>query len=69
MGASTARTAGYEVGTKVFVWPFLDDPSQRITLNIVGLAEPINPAEVYWMGRPNQFSVYAVGEVNVPPTT
>ena len=67
VGASTARTAGYEVGTKVFVWPFPGDPSERIVLNITGLAEPIDPSEVYWMGPPNYFSVYAVADVNVAP--
>jgi MFS family permease len=51
-----------EVGSQVFILPFQSDPSERITLNIVGLVEPIDPDEEYWMGGPVYFSVQSYAE-------
>ncbi len=70
MGARAARTTGLGLGSQVYIWPFQSNSTplsrsptvERITLNIVGLAEPNDPNEEYWMGAPNQFTVQPVGE-------
>ena len=66
MGARAARTLGIQLGSQVYVWPFQGfsrgSSIERIALNIVGLAEPNDPSEEYWMGALNQFSVQVVGE-------
>ncbi len=67
VGRRVARDMGYKVGTKLFITPFRTSPEERIILNIVGIADPIDPRGEYWMGAPNQFSVQTVGEMLVVP--
>ncbi len=67
VGRRVAKDMGYEVGTKLFITPFRAAPEKRIILNIVGVADPIDPREEYWLGAPNQFSVQTVGEMLVVP--
>ena len=67
VGRRVANDMGYEVGTRLFITPFRTAPEERIILNIVGIADPIDPREEYWMGYPNQFSVQTVGEILVVP--
>jgi hypothetical protein len=62
VGKRAASTMGIELGSQVFIIPFQSDPSERITLNIVGLVEPVNPDEEYWMGSPVYFSVQSYDE-------
>ena len=67
IGVRTSRTLGLQVGSQVFIWPFQATSDDRITLNIVGLAEPNDSSEEFWMGNPAHFSVQVVGEhVEVP---
>ncbi len=67
VGRRVANDMGYEVGSRLFITPFRTDPEQRIILNIVGIADPIDPREEYWLGVPNQFSVQTYGEILVVP--
>ena len=67
VGRRVANDMGYEVGTRLFITPFRTAPEERIILNIVGIADPIDPREEYWLGYPNQFSVQTVGEILVVP--
>ena len=67
LGSRAARDMGYRVGDRLFVTPFRAAPEQRIVLNLVGVAEPVNPRDEYWMGYPNQFSIQTVGETLVVP--
>ena len=67
VGRRLARDMGYEIGSKLFITPFRTAPEQRIILDIVGIADPIDPREEYWMGVPNQFSVQTYGEILVVP--
>ena len=67
LGSRAARDLGYEVGDRLFVTPSRAAPEERIALNIVGVAEPVNPRDEYWMGYPNQFSIQTVGETLVVP--
>jgi hypothetical protein len=62
VGKQAATTMGIEVGSPVFIIPYQSDPSERITLNIVGLAEPIDPDEEYWMGSPVYFNIQSYAE-------
>ena len=63
VGAQTARRMGFSVGSQVYLIPFRTDSSQRIAITIVGLAEPIDPREEYWMGVPSvHFSVLDPGQ-------
>ena len=62
IGVRTSQTLGLQVGSQVFIWPFQTASNERITLNIVGLAEPNDSNEEYWMGAPTQFSPQVVGE-------
>jgi putative ABC transport system permease protein len=67
IGVRTSRTLGLQVGSQVFIWPFQKASDDRITLNIVGMAEPNDSSEEFWMGNPAHFSVQVVGEqVEVP---
>ncbi len=57
VGERTAATMALEVGDQVFLFPFRADLSQRITLNITGIAIPTDPFEEYWLGVPFYFSL------------
>jgi hypothetical protein len=67
IGDRVANDMGYEVGTRVYITPFRAAPEQRIVLNVVGVATPINPREEYWLGLPHQFAPQTVGEILVIP--
>ncbi len=38
------------IGSQIHIFPFRTDPSERITLTVTGLAEPLDTREDYWMG-------------------
>jgi ABC-type lipoprotein release transport system permease subunit len=57
VGERAAAPMGIKVGSPVFILPFREDPSERIVINVVGLVEPIDPDEEYWMGTPSYFTI------------
>ena len=67
VGQRVANDMGYAPGDRLYITPFRGAPAERITLNIVGIAEPVNPRDEYWLGYPNQFSVQTVGDALVVP--
>ena len=67
VGRRVANSMGYEVGSRIYITPFRAAPEERIILNIVGVAAPLDPSDDYWMGFPNQFSIQTVGEIMVIP--
>ena len=68
VGRKTASSMGFKVGSQVYLFPFRDDPSEHIALNVVGIAEPEDPREEYWMGGSSAyFQVYDVNERRVVP--
>ena len=67
VGRRVANDMGYEVGSRLFITPFRTAPEQRIILNVVGIADPVDPRDEYWMGVPNQFSIQTYGEILVVP--
>ncbi len=50
------------IDSKVYVYPFMSEPTQRITLKVVGLVEPLDDREDFWMGYPGYFDVVDVTE-------
>ena len=57
VGQSAAKTLDMHVGDRVHVLPFRSVEDQRIEITIVGLAEPVDTQEEYWMGSPVYFAV------------
>ena len=49
VGRQTASDMGWEVGDQVYMVPFSTDPSERVEFTLVGLVEPIDPSEEYWL--------------------
>jgi hypothetical protein len=67
VGEGAARVMGIEAGAQVFLLPFRDDPGERIAINVVGVAEPLDPREDYWMGAPPYFTIQEYNEIPVVP--
>ena len=68
VGGRTALQMGISVGSQLLVFPFSTDPAERITLTIVGLAEPRDANEEFWINSPSHyFSIREQGdELHVP---
>ncbi len=62
IGVGTSRQLGHNVGDRIFLAP-LRGSSERIALRVVGLAEPIDALEEYWMGSAIYFDPGVVGEL------
>ena len=67
VGERTAATTGLEVGDQVFLFPYPTDISQRLTLNITGVAIPTDPFDEYWLGVPFYFSLQEFGDKPLLP--
>ena len=66
LGSESARKMGYGVGDRIFLIPSRGSP-ERVTFRVVGLADPIDHREEYWMGAPTYFDLGSVGESVVVP--
>ena len=63
VGDRTAAFLGWRVGSESSLIPFRSNPSERITLTVVGLAEPADPDDRYWMGASSiHFDLQEFGE-------
>ena len=58
---------GLERGSKVSLFPFRSDPSERIVLTLVGIAEAIDPGEEFWLNDPSHFRPQDVGDQLLTP--
>ncbi len=67
VGDRVANDFGYAVGTRLYITPFRAAPEERIVLNIVGIATPIDPRDDFWLSIPTYFSAQSVGEMLVIP--
>ena len=67
VGAPAAKTLGIEVGDLLHVIPFRSGQQQRIEITVVGLAEPLDRQEIYWMGSPLYFSLQNYGDNPLMP--
>lgn len=61
IGRRTASSLGLDVGSLAQLVPYRNDPAERITLTVVGVAEPLDAREEYWMNSPAYFSVQDFG--------
>ena len=66
LGSESSRKLTYLPGDSLFLVPRRGS-SERLLLKVVGVAEPINASEEYWMGAPNYFDLIPVGESVVVP--
>ncbi|MCH2506341.1 MAG: hypothetical protein MK125_12395, partial [Dehalococcoidia bacterium] len=55
LGKDAARQFGVKPGSRVELYPFTNDPSQRISVTITGTAEPNDSDEEYWMNSPSSY--------------
>ncbi len=58
LGANTVRHLGYGMGARAWlvVFPGNDErPAQYIAVDVVGIAEAVDPREEYWMGSADYF--------------
>ena len=68
LGRKTAASMGLKVGSRVYLIPFRNDRSERIALTVVGLAEPVDSDEEYWMGSATAyFLLQQYGERTLVP--
>ena len=49
VGEGTARSLALDIGSRMFLVPFRDDLEDLITLNVVGIASPVDPEGEYWL--------------------
>ena len=66
IGARTSEQMAYEVGDRIFLAPIRGSP-ERIPLVVVGLAEPTDPQEEYWMDAPAYFQIMEIADSVVVP--
>ena len=50
MGAAAARSLGLKVGDRLQVLPRAQEPQRKATVTLVGLVEPLNAREEFWLG-------------------
>lgn len=48
-GKQTASAMSWEVGTQVYMLPLGSNLSENVAFTLVGLVEPIDPSEEYWL--------------------
>ncbi|PKB72113.1 MAG: hypothetical protein BZY87_01905 [SAR202 cluster bacterium Io17-Chloro-G6] len=66
IGAGTSRQLAFDVGDRIYLVP-IRRSSERITLKIVGLVEPIDSREEYWMGAALYFDTVTISENSLAP--
>ncbi|MCH7737145.1 MAG: hypothetical protein IH872_07055 [Chloroflexi bacterium] len=66
LGSESSRKLSYVPGDRIFLVPRRGS-SDRIPLKVVGVAEPVNAREEYWMGAPVYFDLVPIGESVVVP--
>ncbi|MQF70277.1 hypothetical protein FIM12_08110, partial [SAR202 cluster bacterium AD-804-J14_MRT_500m] len=62
VGLGAAERFHLDTGSKVYLYPYPSEPSQRITITIVGLMEPLDDRDDYWMGYPAYFNLVDLSE-------
>ena len=67
VGARSATHLVLEIGSQVSIFPFSSDPSERIVLTVVGLAEAIDPGEEFWLNDPGYFRLQEVNGQQLLP--
>ena len=65
LGAKVAASFGFKVDSQIFLFPFQSDPSERIAITVVGLAEPLDPEDEYWLSASSSY--FHLLEINERP--
>ena len=67
IGNDIAKIMHYSLGDTVYILPYKGDTSELIIMNIVGIAEPTDPQQEYWMGTPSYFTIQKVNDKPIIP--
>ena len=67
VGEKTASVMFWAIGSEAVILPYRTDYIEQVQITVVGLAEPIDPDEEYWMGFPSYFSPQEAGDVILMP--
>ncbi len=67
VGENTATVMFWELGAEAVILPYRSDLEQQIHVTVVGLVEPLDTTEEYWMGFHDYFGPQEAGEVVLMP--
>lgn len=67
VGASVARREGWVAGTEIVLFPYGTSSDARALMRIVGVMEPRDAGELYWLGDTSYFDLMAEGSVQLAP--
>ena len=67
VGEVTARIMFWELGSEAVILPYRSDLDQQIHVTVVGLIEPLDTTEEYWMGFHNYFGPQEAGDLVLMP--
>lgn len=67
VGEVTARVMFWELGSEAVILPYRSDTEQQIHVTVVGLVEPLDTEEEYWMGYHDYFGPQEAGDIVLMP--
>ncbi len=67
VGEDTAKVMFWELGSEALILPYRSDLDQQIHVEVVGLIEPLDTDEEYWMGFHGYFGPQEAGEIVLMP--
>ncbi len=67
VGEDTATVMFWELGSEAIILPYRSDLDQQIHVEVVGLIEPLDTEEEYWMGFHDYFGPQEAGEIVLMP--
>lgn len=67
VGEDTATVMFWELGSEAIILPYRSDLDQQIHVEVVGLIEPLDTDEEYWMGFYDYFGPQEAGEIVLMP--
>ncbi len=67
VGPDTASVMFWEIGSEAVILPYRSDLDEQIHMTVVGIMEPVDTTEEYWMGFRDYFGPQEVGEVVLMP--
>jgi hypothetical protein len=67
VGEDTAKVMFWELGSEAIILPYRSDLDQQIHVEVVGLIEPRDTEEEYWMGYHGYFGPQEAGEIVLMP--
>ncbi|MFQ5873283.1 MAG: hypothetical protein ACE5JL_05735, partial [Dehalococcoidia bacterium] len=51
----------WDLGSMLYLVPFIENPNEFMAMEIVGLVRPVDPDEMYWLGDFSEFAVAGGG--------